>query len=300
MPTNVHQLDPEKHQSFLAQKRRDPVTGDPIQSGDQIVICAVCQSAFLKESWDYLGQKHCGQQETAREIREARALKLQQAELGAPLYPRIDTLLYAGLQDKAPKNQVLILAGMLFGILGQLIATGGQYSPMVALILLFTFLAILAPTLLLKYKGISLPRLMSRFGSCRTLFHEEGIELLGGGKKYHTRRLRYQSIEHIHMVGLMSPSLRGLQSWMRAPVMVEIKLKSGELIQAKVSDTVFELRKASQMLLDLHEKVTISFSVDDIGDYKRLLRQVQEAGADIEVRRLENSESVLSLLRLRS
>lgn len=49
---------------FLAEKRKDPLTGERFQENDEIVFCASCKSAFLKDSWEYMGGEHCGQLET--------------------------------------------------------------------------------------------------------------------------------------------------------------------------------------------------------------------------------------------
>jgi uncharacterized RDD family membrane protein YckC len=51
----------EKEIFFLKENRQDPVTGDGFGIGDEIVFCASCKSAFLKESWEYMDSKHCGQ-----------------------------------------------------------------------------------------------------------------------------------------------------------------------------------------------------------------------------------------------
>ncbi len=68
MPTHTHRIDSELHSAFLAEEREDPVTGDPIQVGDEVVLCASCGSAFLKDSWDYLDGKHCEQKQTLAQI----------------------------------------------------------------------------------------------------------------------------------------------------------------------------------------------------------------------------------------
>ncbi len=51
----------EKETFFIKENRQDPVTGDEFCVGDEIVFCASCKSAFLKESWEYMDSKHCGQ-----------------------------------------------------------------------------------------------------------------------------------------------------------------------------------------------------------------------------------------------
>ena len=67
-----HKLQANKHQFFLEQNRQDPITGDTIKENDMVVICAVCKSAFLEDSWEYMGNRHCDQSYTLRKIpREA-------------------------------------------------------------------------------------------------------------------------------------------------------------------------------------------------------------------------------------
>ncbi|WP_338815756.1 hypothetical protein V9L05_22390 (plasmid) [Bernardetia sp. Wsw4-3y2] len=64
----THILQKEKHQDFLKQERIDPITGDILQEGDEIVICASCKSAFLVDSWEYMDRKHCQQKLTLKKI----------------------------------------------------------------------------------------------------------------------------------------------------------------------------------------------------------------------------------------
>ena len=61
---NSYHITKEKHQHFLSEQRNDPVTGDSFSEGDEVVFCSVCKSAFLKDSWVYMGNKHCDQRVT--------------------------------------------------------------------------------------------------------------------------------------------------------------------------------------------------------------------------------------------
>ncbi len=61
---HIHQLDPQRHEKFLTQARIDPITGDTLEAGDKIVLCAECKSAFHTDSWSYLGNRHCNQTNT--------------------------------------------------------------------------------------------------------------------------------------------------------------------------------------------------------------------------------------------
>jgi hypothetical protein len=72
----IHTLEQEKHSSFLAQNRIDPITGDLLEENDKIVICAACKSAFLADSWEYIGRTHCNQNSTLREIPKQEVFKL--------------------------------------------------------------------------------------------------------------------------------------------------------------------------------------------------------------------------------
>ncbi|WP_291724006.1 hypothetical protein [Bernardetia sp.] len=61
---NSYILEAKEHKTLLAQNRIDPITGDLIKEGDEVVFCAGCKSIFLKDTWEYLGQKHCNQTAT--------------------------------------------------------------------------------------------------------------------------------------------------------------------------------------------------------------------------------------------
>jgi len=61
---NIHKIQSHLHQSFLEEERKDAITGDLIQANDEVVFCGICKSAFLKDSWEYIGKKHCGQSKT--------------------------------------------------------------------------------------------------------------------------------------------------------------------------------------------------------------------------------------------
>lgn len=61
---HTHIIQNSKHAAFLNENRSDPITGDDIKEGDEIVFCAVCKSAFLYDTWLYLDKKHCNQTET--------------------------------------------------------------------------------------------------------------------------------------------------------------------------------------------------------------------------------------------
>ncbi|WP_375560386.1 hypothetical protein ACE193_22225 [Bernardetia sp. OM2101] len=66
----IHKIDStlETHQNFLAQNRKDPITGDSISEGDEVVFCAGCKSVFFKDTWEYLGNQHCQQSKTLKTL----------------------------------------------------------------------------------------------------------------------------------------------------------------------------------------------------------------------------------------
>ncbi len=69
----------ENQTYFLRENRQDPITGDDFSIGDEIVFCAECKSAFLKESWEYMGSKHCNQREILANFPMESSLKLRKA-----------------------------------------------------------------------------------------------------------------------------------------------------------------------------------------------------------------------------
>lgn len=71
---HIHQLHPQKHEKFLTQARIDPITGDTLEAGDKIVLCAECKSAFHEDSWQYLGNRHCNQTSTLPAIPQSTSL----------------------------------------------------------------------------------------------------------------------------------------------------------------------------------------------------------------------------------
>jgi hypothetical protein len=68
MAYHIHQIDSNNHKGFLAEGRQDALTGKKISGGHRVVICAGCRAAFLEDSWQYIGEKHCNQSETLRTV----------------------------------------------------------------------------------------------------------------------------------------------------------------------------------------------------------------------------------------
>ena len=73
---NIHKIDNHLHQSFLKEERKDAVTEDLIQAEDEVVFCGMCKSTFLKDSWQYMNQKHCGQTKTLSSVSVSKPLLL--------------------------------------------------------------------------------------------------------------------------------------------------------------------------------------------------------------------------------
>jgi ABC-type multidrug transport system fused ATPase/permease subunit len=73
---NIHKIDAHLHQSFLEEERKDAITGDLIQTNDEVVFCGICKSAFLKYSWEYMDRKHCGQSKTLKAVPISKPLLL--------------------------------------------------------------------------------------------------------------------------------------------------------------------------------------------------------------------------------
>jgi hypothetical protein len=74
---NSYQIREEKHYHFLLEERNDPVTGDRFSEGDEVVFCSVCKSAFFKDSWVYMGNKHCDQRATLPVFPKSKKLSLK-------------------------------------------------------------------------------------------------------------------------------------------------------------------------------------------------------------------------------
>lgn len=74
---HIHKIHKQNHFDFLNQNRQDPITGDLIVEGDEIVFCGECKSAFLKDTWEYLGKTHCTTSKTLIDFPLQRVLELR-------------------------------------------------------------------------------------------------------------------------------------------------------------------------------------------------------------------------------
>ncbi|WP_338759762.1 tetratricopeptide repeat protein [Bernardetia sp. ABR2-2B] len=76
-----HLISKTKHAHFLAQKRQDSITHEIIEEGDEVVFCSVCKSAFMVDSWEYIGRSHCHQPKTLKKVPTLRTLSLDRRKI---------------------------------------------------------------------------------------------------------------------------------------------------------------------------------------------------------------------------
>lgn len=55
MPDHVHEVTTERLAALKARGYRDPVSRKAFEVGDKIVLCACCQSIYLRETWTSMG-----------------------------------------------------------------------------------------------------------------------------------------------------------------------------------------------------------------------------------------------------
>ncbi len=147
---HTHHLDIVNHSAFLKQERIDPITGEKIEEGHTIVICAACKSAFFIESWEYLGNTHCNQEETLSEVPIAKSLQLVAKPLEyLPFLFRKGSYFAKegkeGNREFAKTAMIMVLGGISFMIL-LLVSTfwlGANTSPIFGALLGFLELGVL-------------------------------------------------------------------------------------------------------------------------------------------------------------
>ncbi len=71
----------ENQTHFLQENRQDPITGDDFSIGDEIVFCAECKSAFLKDSWIFMNKRHCNQNKTLKNFPVLQRLLLEKPKV---------------------------------------------------------------------------------------------------------------------------------------------------------------------------------------------------------------------------
>ncbi len=130
--TYTHKLSTQNHFDFLNQDRKDPITGDLIEENDEIVICSSCKSAFLKDSWEYLGNRHCEQNQTLKTIPRRNNLRLEIGLITSlPLIPT--------------ENVLTQFSGVLFLELFMLIVLYLNMDDSLFLLLIIGFIVLLIP-----------------------------------------------------------------------------------------------------------------------------------------------------------
>lgn len=65
-----------KHSKFLNEERKDPITQDSLEINDEIVFCAECKSAYLKDTWLFKNEECCNQKYTLSEFPISQPLNL--------------------------------------------------------------------------------------------------------------------------------------------------------------------------------------------------------------------------------
>jgi hypothetical protein len=108
MAPHVTILDASRHQAFLKQQRKDPVTKELLKPGDRIILCAGpgCGVAFLEESWWAIGGRHGQHTGALRDIEVAatptRFGRTQQAAAAPPRQAQGNGLSAAPVENNAP------------------------------------------------------------------------------------------------------------------------------------------------------------------------------------------------------
>lgn len=141
---HTFKLTGQRGETFLAQDRKDPITGDAFAAGDEVVFCAHCRSAFHVSSWEYLGGKHCEQEKTLDAFPVQKKLKLVQ-KTGAQLYPRPLTPEEAKIETTERYELYYLVGGSLLLPLGiltiDIIKFLHDYFPPVIMHSVFCFIA---------------------------------------------------------------------------------------------------------------------------------------------------------------
>ncbi len=73
---HTHKISNQKHIHFLREERKDPITGDLILEGDEVVFCANCKSAFMKSSWEYINKWHCNSDKTLSKFPQSKNIRI--------------------------------------------------------------------------------------------------------------------------------------------------------------------------------------------------------------------------------
>jgi len=180
---HTHILNPKTQPDFLSEARRDPITGDTLQAGDEVVFCAHCKSAFLASSWEYLGGKHCGQSDTLAHWPKASKKLILRQRMGERLYPSAELAQKIEMLPLYKNLLRFLMGGVMLALLG--ITLFVQEFSLVFLIALFP----VVQALLLSFVGI---------GAKRATFYEEVLQIKTSLLTFEkTKTYRWTEIEEI-------------------------------------------------------------------------------------------------------
>ncbi|MEM6300054.1 MAG: hypothetical protein AAF740_15310 [Bacteroidota bacterium] len=97
---HIHQIAEDSE--LLKQERHDPITGEKLRAGDEILFCAGCKSAFFKDTWAYLEGEHCGQNDTLPEFPKQGILKLTYEQIDVNSFELNEMLFNLGRNTSSP------------------------------------------------------------------------------------------------------------------------------------------------------------------------------------------------------
>ncbi|MEM6297933.1 MAG: hypothetical protein AAF740_04500, partial [Bacteroidota bacterium] len=110
---------------------------------------------------------------------------------------------------------------------------------------------------------------------------EHGIQI--EGKKEVSGSYPYASLKEIHLYMTYTDKSQEIR--------LAVVPNSGKPFWVAITNDAMDFRKLSRIIFELHEKVKVSFTVHDSGDYKRLTRMAREVGKDIRVTHKSNNDS---------
>ncbi|MEM6298405.1 MAG: hypothetical protein AAF740_06925 [Bacteroidota bacterium] len=251
---HVHHLTLEEHREFLEEERNDPITGEILEAGDEVVVCASCKSAFLKDSWEYLGKRHCGQSRTLREIPIFKNVALKpQSTLGEVRYE-------ASLNVKDPRKHPLEFMGGFFYPLIWL----SKY--MIADVLgwgqgfMYVWLTIVIGAI----GGLVFDYFRRIYKFRSVVFLNRGIEITRKKFKKKNQKFRYAQIKSLHLqINKKKPSFLA-PFRPQAVIRMKVTLQTGEEIWTDLSEDLREARTIKNILKEFPEQIEIT--IEDHSD----------------------------------
>lgn len=97
-----------EHSNFLREERKDPITQDRLEIGNEIVFCGKCKSAYLKDTW-LLYNGCCEQKSTLSEFPISKLLNL-----GKKTIPKFVNLNLSKLKKNSTAEDVSSLHGLSY------------------------------------------------------------------------------------------------------------------------------------------------------------------------------------------